>query len=88
MSCSRRNASLWFWLRIERKSKYGGRSIKELVTDPYFWYDSFGKYLGRIWCKVFGHKKIQNVANVGEPTQLYCFNCSCELRNKEEVKDE
>jgi len=72
MSCRETN-SLWFWLKHHPKE-----FIKRKIWKaPYFYYDSFGKYLNRVKCFFTGHRNVEYDECVGEG--YYCLDCGKHL---------
>lgn len=92
MGCDREPASIWFYLFGFSKN-YGGSGkskwkfpwfIKyKIWRSRYFWHDSFGRYLNWvILCLLFGHRKVQNVAEPGEEKEFYCFCCDRKVKEE------
>jgi hypothetical protein len=78
MSADRGNRSLWWWLFS--RSKYHPPRIdffkRRIWRDHHFWQDTLWTYLNRILgCKLFGHRRIENISFPGEPKEYFCFNC-------------
>lgn len=80
MGCSRENFNIWRLLFsrsiIDRKWRWKEIFSLRFWKNSYVWHDSFGAYFNRfIRCPLFGHGKLQNVSDPGEPKIMYCFRC-------------
>ena len=85
MGDSRENADIWFSLsgKYPNGDWMGWRIFKRSFRcNPYFIHDSFGKYWSN-WagCRLFGHRRVLNIADPGEPKQMHCFNCEGRIEN-------
>ena len=64
-NCGREGADLFFWLRR-------GKISTKIFNNPYFWHDTFGKRIKRLFgCR---HKNSQVLSDDGNP-ETYCFDC-------------
>lgn len=92
MGACRATHSLWFHARkvIKPYSKFYGRwkcfvdLCKIDLANPYFWHDSFGRYLNKwLICPIVGHRNVHFLSDGGcggeDRPQHYCFNCESEV---------
>lgn len=83
MPCAREGADL-----IQRVSgrypngRWTGWDVftRRFWRNPYLLHDTFGKRWSRlVGCPVLGHRRVQNVADPGQPVEWHCFNCETRL---------
>lgn len=84
MSGSRETASLWYWLFKEDKNyPRFKRTFKKLISNPYFWSDSFGRYLNRyLVCKIVGHRNTMWIDDNNSIRNLHCFHCASNTESR------
>lgn len=83
MGACRENASLWYWLFLEGKH-YSRRPLKGLLKNPYFWSDSFGRYIYKyLICKILGHRKAQWIDDDNGKDVRICFSCMSRLEYRD-----
>jgi len=91
MGGCRQICSLWFYIKKVvvpyHKNFSRWRCLKELlmlrVDNRYFWHDSFGKHINRLFvCRVMGHIDVRWIGDggcSGDRPLHYCFGCDSEV---------
>ena len=90
MGACRETLSVWFKIRrVIKPFSYHGRwkCLKDLlklrVDNPYFWHDSFGRYLNKwVVCPILGHRKSVWLSDGNcddDRPKHHCFNCEQEV---------
>ena len=79
MGAARESANIWSAVtsRYTNGGWQGWRLLnKRFWRSPYLIQDSFLTYWHRLFtCRLFGHIKLQNVSDPGEPPHMFCFRC-------------
>jgi len=76
MGASRESANIWKCLVNECCLLHIKKNIKKCIQSPHFWQDSIFTYWNRwIGCRIFGHRKIQDVSDDTSNKEMFCFNC-------------
>ncbi len=76
---AREGRNIWWYLFSFSRYAKPSKIFRRYFWNRYVWHDSFGKFLWRLWCPVFGHlkKRVKNIEDnmaADRPT-YHCFAC-------------